>query len=154
MIGLGLPMLIAWVPVAVSKYAMVAPQPGRVPFRVGQFGVQVGCYQLRAIENHLDGKFQHFERDGSPFTDNHIVRLMIDDCVTVAVEGRQQTAFADDKRSSSGLLPRQIPGGGHRAGKYMSFLGWNSEACQLGRHVASRALTVIREEQKGNVLAL
>ncbi len=37
MMGLGLPTLKALTPVAASSMATMAPQPGRMPFCVGQF---------------------------------------------------------------------------------------------------------------------
>ncbi len=84
MTGLGLPTLKAFNPVAVSSMATIAPQPGRQAAGRGAIGVEIGGDQFGPVEDHPRGGFEHLERERPPFPDDHIVRIMIDNRVTVA----------------------------------------------------------------------
>ena len=89
MTGLGLPTLNALTPVAVSSMATIAPQPGRRPFCVGQFGIEVRGDQLGAAEDHAHGRLDHFEVEGAPLADDDVIGIVIDDRVAVVVQRRR-----------------------------------------------------------------
>ena len=128
------------------------PTAGAQAVLGGTIGIEVRGHQLRAGDDHLHCGLDRFHRHGSPFADNDVVGVMIDDRITVRVQSVQQPPFADDVGCSPRLLLRQKPGRGHGASEDVLLFRVDAHAAQLGGHIAARALTVIGEKEKRDLL--
>jgi hypothetical protein len=144
MTGLGLPTLNAFLPVAASKKATVAPF-GRA------IRIQIGSDQFGAVANHLHCELQRLGRHRSAFTNDHVIGGMVHDGKSIAMQRVQQSSFADHEGCPARLLHGQKPCRGHRAREDMVFFRGDSHPPQLCRYVAPRPLAVIRQKQKRNV---
>ena len=115
--GLGLPTLKAFRPVAVSSMATMAPQPGRVPCCVGQFGSRFVAISLappmiiRAAASTIS------KVNARPSPTDDVIGIVIDDRVAVGVQRLQQPPFADDVGRAARKLLGQEPRRGHGAGE-------------------------------------
>ena len=152
MIGLGLPTLKALTPVATSKVATSAPQPGRIPpFWVGQFGSGFVANQLRSIQNHLHCKLDEFKIEGPSLAHDDVIRIVVHDRNTVLMQGRQQSSFADDECGRGRFLLCQEASGRHGTREDVLFPDIDSQASQFRRNVQSSAATVVGQESERNV---
>lgn len=104
-------------------------------------------------QDHPDRRFDQLEVEGPAFADDDIVRVMVDHGVPVVVKRRQKATFADHEGSPVRLLLGKVPRGRHRAGVDVLFIHVDSHAGELRRHVAPRALAVVRQEAEGDVAA-
>ena len=84
MTGLGLPTLNALTPVAVSSMATMAPQPGRRPFCVGQFGSRLVAISFAPPRIIRTAASTISKLNGPPLADDDVVGVVIDDGVAVA----------------------------------------------------------------------
>ena len=151
MIGLGLPTLNALMPLAVSSMATMAPQPGRMPACVGQFGSRFVAMSLAPARTIRRAASTISKFNVRPSPDDDVIGVLIDDGVAVAVQGREQAAFADDERRAVGFLLGEKPGRRHRTGEDVLLLDLDPEPAELGGHVAPRPLAVVRQEPEGHV---
>src|SRR5580700_8368435 len=59
--------------------------------------IEIGGDELGAFLDHADRRLEHLEVERPPFSNDHVVGVMIDNRVAVGVKGLQQAAFADDE---------------------------------------------------------
>ena len=113
--------------------------------------IEIGGDQLGTADDHAHGGFDQFEVERPSLADDDVIRIVIDDGVAVLMQGRQQSAFADDERRAVRLLLRQEARRGHRAGEDVLVLDLDAHACQLGDDVAAGALAVVGQKAKRDV---
>ena len=82
-------------------------------------GVEIGGDELRAVQDHPQGRLEHLEAHRAAFADHHVVRILVDDGIAVLVQRGQQPPFADDERRAVRLLLGEEPGRRHGAGEDM-----------------------------------
>ena len=70
----------------------------------GAIRIHIGCNELRPFANHADSSFNQFEVERSSFTDHDVIRIVIDDRVSVGVQRVEQSAFADHVRGAARFL--------------------------------------------------
>jgi hypothetical protein len=115
-------------------------------------GIEIGGDEFRSSHDHPDGRFDEFQIEGASFSDHDVIRIMIDDRITVLMERVEQAAFADDIGRSMWLLLRQKSCCRHGTGENMLLFDVDAHTRQLGDDVSPRALTVVRQQAKWNVL--
>jgi hypothetical protein len=93
----------------------------------------------------------HFEGQRSSLTDDDIVWIVLDDGVSVEMQGIEEPSLANDIGGSIGLLLGEETSGRHRAGEDVFFLGLNSHSLEFSGDVAASALTVVCEEEEWDV---